>query len=98
MDYHYTGRVNEALPVPALLEPFLSWGATLDSRLNGVLLNWYDAEKKHYIGAHRDSTVQMIEGCPILTISLGATRNFRFRPWKGIPPSATWILWSPMAA
>src|SRR5690606_17150223 len=24
-DYHYTGRVNKALPVPAELSPILSW-------------------------------------------------------------------------
>ena len=35
------------------------------------------------IGAHRDSTVGMIEGAPIVTLSLGEERIFRMRPWKG---------------
>ncbi len=82
-DYHYTGRVNRALPVPALLEALHEWGRTVDPRLNGVLLNWYDPSHEHYIGKHRDSTVDMIEGSPIVTISLGAARTFRLRPWRG---------------
>jgi len=82
-DYRYTGNVNRALSIPELLVPFLTWARELfDARLNGLLLNWYDAERKHYIGAHRDSTVGLIEGTPIVTISLGATRAFRFRPMR----------------
>ncbi|MEZ0228302.1 MAG: alpha-ketoglutarate-dependent dioxygenase AlkB [Planctomycetota bacterium] len=82
-DYHYTGRVNRALPVPPGLEPLVAWTrATVDPRLNGVLLNWYDAAHEHYIGKHRDSTVNMVPGSPIVTISLGATRTFRLRPWR----------------
>src|SRR5207248_1002152 len=41
-DYHYTGRVNKALPIPLLLEPLLAWArASIDPRLSGALLNWY---------------------------------------------------------
>src|SRR5262245_32211378 len=55
-DYHYTGRTNRALPVPPLLEPLVSWcRQNIDERLNGVLLNWYEAQQGHYIGPHRDS-------------------------------------------
>lgn len=83
-DYHYTGNVNKALPVPELLEPLTAWcQTTIDSRLNGVLLNWYDGGLNHYIGAHRDSTTNMIAGAPIVTVSLGQERVFRLRPWKG---------------
>ncbi|HVZ37270.1 MAG TPA: hypothetical protein VG963_32830, partial [Polyangiaceae bacterium] len=43
-DYRFSGRVNRALPVPALLEPLLAWSQEqLDARLNGLVLNWYDA-------------------------------------------------------
>lgn len=81
-DYHYTGRVNKALPIPQGLRGLLNWARhTVDRRLNGLLLNWYDAELGHYIGKHRDSTKNMMEGCPIVTISLGAPRVFRLRPW-----------------
>jgi alkylated DNA repair dioxygenase AlkB len=83
-DYHYTGRVNEALSVPDNLRPFLTWAREhVHPRLNGILLNWYEGALGHYIGAHRDSTVNMIDGAPIVTISFGEERVFRLRPWKG---------------
>ena len=77
-DYHYTGRVNEALPVPSILEPFLAWGReAVDGRLNGLLLNWYDGKLGHYIGPHHDSKKNMIVDASIVTISLGEERVFR---------------------
>jgi alkylated DNA repair dioxygenase AlkB len=83
-DYHYTGQVNKALPLPASLEPLLAWAhSAIDPRLNGLLLNWYDGRLDHYIGAHRDSTTLMMPGAPIVTVSLGEERTFRLRPWKG---------------
>ncbi|MEO8704665.1 MAG: alpha-ketoglutarate-dependent dioxygenase AlkB [Kofleriaceae bacterium] len=82
-DYKYTGNVNKALPVPACLEPLHRWAREqIDPRLDGLLLNWYDAERAQYIGKHRDSTVDMIEGAPIVTVSYGSERAFRVRPWK----------------
>jgi alkylated DNA repair dioxygenase AlkB len=83
-DYAYTGSVNVARPIPPILEPFLAFAqGELDPRLNGLLLNWYDAEQHHYIGAHRDSIVGRVTGTPIVTISVGATRTFRIRSRKG---------------
>lgn len=83
-DYAFTGSVNVALPIPAILEPFLAFAQSeADPRLNGLLLNWYDAEQRHYIGAHRDSIAGLVEGTPIVTITVGATRTFRLRPRKG---------------
>jgi len=83
-DYHYTGQVNRALPVPPLLDPTLTWAkTTIDERLNGILLNWYDAQLRHYIGKHRDSLTEIVNGSPIVTISFGEERIFRLRPWKG---------------
>lgn len=82
-DYHYTGRTNAALPVTESLTPFLAWAnQAVNPRLNGILLNWYEATLGHYIGKHRDSIKNMIEGAPIVTISLGAERVFRLRPWR----------------
>lgn len=82
-DYHYTGRVNRALPVEPVMQPYLDWGREqIHPRLNGLLFNWYDGERGHYIGKHRDSTKGMVDGAPIVTISLGETRVFRLRPWK----------------
>jgi alkylated DNA repair dioxygenase AlkB len=82
-DYRYTNRTNLALPVPKSLQPLLDWARrAIDSRLNGILLNWYDGTFGHYIGKHRDSIADMVEGAPIVTISLGQRRTFRLRPWK----------------
>ncbi|MFK7934561.1 MAG: alpha-ketoglutarate-dependent dioxygenase AlkB [Saprospiraceae bacterium] len=83
MDYAYTGRVNKALPVPEILYPLLQWAQTeIDERLNGILLDWYDGDLKHYIGKHRDSTTNMVDSAPIVTISLGNERTFRLRPYQ----------------
>lgn len=83
-DYQYSGNVNRALPIPPILEPYLVWVRNaFDARLNGLLLNWYDAELAHRIGPHRDSIAGLVEGAPIVTISLGAARVFRLSPAKG---------------
>jgi len=80
-DYHYTGRVNRARPVPELLQPVLRWAREqIDARLNGILVNWYEGALGHYIGPHRDSITGMAPGAPIVTLSLGASRTFRLRP------------------
>jgi alkylated DNA repair dioxygenase AlkB len=77
-DYHYTGRTNAALPVPPALGPSRDWARrSVDGRLNGLLLNWYDGELGHYIGPHHDSVKDMVRGAPIVTISFGEARTFR---------------------
>ena len=82
--YEYTGSVNVALQVPELLQPYWGWcRERIDERLNALLLNWYDGKLGHYIGKHRDSVTNMIDGAPIVTVSFGEERKFRFRPWRG---------------
>ncbi len=82
--YSYSGAINSPLPVPIQIDPLWSWVKdTIDARLNGILLTWYDGRLGHYIGKHRDSTQNMISGAPIVTISLGGSRVFRLRPWRG---------------
>lgn len=79
-DYQFSGQVNKALPVPPELKPFLCWSReTIEPKLNGLLLNWYDGALGHYIGAHHDSTINLVIGTPIVTISLGEERVFRLR-------------------
>jgi len=78
VDYHFSGQTSVALPIPPVLEPFRDWSSrAIDPRLNGLLLNWYDGALGHYLGPHHDSTVNMVEGAPIVTISLGEERVFR---------------------
>lgn len=82
-NYRYTGSKNNALPIPPLLQHFMDWAKeNVDPRLNGLLLNWYDGQNQHYIGAHRDDLRDMVPGSPIVTISLGQERVFRMRPYK----------------
>jgi len=82
-DYNYTGTTNTALPIPELLLPLLQWcRSNIDPRLNGMLVNWYDAASRHYIGAHRDNCRNLQPNSPIVTISFGEARIFRLRPWK----------------
>jgi alkylated DNA repair dioxygenase AlkB len=82
-DYHFSGTVNQALPVPNILAPFLDWVRdAINRRLNGLLLNWYASDRGHYIGAHRDHTRDLVSGSPIVTVSVGDTRTFRLRPLK----------------
>ena len=83
-DYRYTGSLNNALPVPQQLDPYWEWAKSeIDGRLNGILVNWYDGSLGHYIGRHRDKATSLIPGAPIVTISLGDSRKFRLRPWRG---------------
>lgn len=82
--YHFSGNVYKALPVPKQLHAVHKWcQENIFLQLNGLLLNWYDGSKKHYIGKHRDSTSNMIFDAPIVTISLGEERIFRMRPYGG---------------
>lgn len=84
MDYRYTGNTNRALPLTSEMDLWLAWAREVfEPRLNGLLFNWYDGQAGHYIGPHRDSDQNRIEGSPIVTISFGEPRIFRLRPWRG---------------
>ncbi len=81
-NYSYSGSKNNALPIPELFKIFLEWSQeNIDSRLNGLLLNWYDGQKDHYIGPHRDDTRDLFNDSPIVTISIGQERVFRMRKY-----------------
>ncbi len=76
--------LSSALPIPVELSTYLEWSQTaIDERLNGLLINWYDGRKNHYIGKHRDNVKGLVTGAPIITISFGEGRTFRLREWKG---------------
>ncbi len=83
-DYAFSGQVSRALPVPELLVPYLGWAReAVDERLNGLLVNWYDAATADYIGAHHDKTKGLVTGSPIVTISCGASRTLRLSRGRG---------------
>lgn len=82
-DYRFSGVTSAAAPIPNNLQPYLAWAREhLDRDLNGLLLNWYDGAKGHYIGKHRDSRIGLINGAPIVTISFGEERIFRLQKWR----------------
>lgn len=82
--YCYSGIIHTALPLPPVVVPLWHWAqTTIDPRLNGIVLTWYDAHLGHYIGKHRDSWRQLVQGAVIVTISLGHPRVLRLRPWRG---------------
>jgi alkylated DNA repair dioxygenase AlkB len=78
-NYFFSNQTSEALPITKELEPFLLWAQTFNPAYNGLLLNWYDSDLKHYIGRHTDSTTGLVKGSHIITASLGADRAFRIR-------------------
>lgn len=81
-DYRFAGKLSRAEPIPEWIAPFLNWARnTIDERLNGILVNWYDGKLRHYIGRHRDSRHGLVVGAPIVTVSLGDERVFRLRRW-----------------
>lgn len=77
-DYAFSGNVLSAVgAIPDMLRPLVSWCRdSIDSRLNGVLANFYQGPD-HYISQHHDSTDGLIEQTPIVTVSFGETRTFR---------------------
>lgn len=94
-DYTFSNQTARALPIPEILLPFVAWARdVVDERLNGLLVNWYadrggevgegrvSIEGDH-MGPHRDSVRDLVEGAPIVTISVGGRRVFRMRPVDG---------------
>lgn len=78
-DYFFSRQTSKALPVSKELEPYLQWAKRFNPAYNGLLLNWYDSDLKHYIGKHTDSTSGLVKGSHIITLSLEADRAFRIR-------------------
>ena len=76
--YAHAGFVAEPTPLPGLLAPLLAWArGAVDARLNGLLVNWYDGALEHRIAPHKDTPEGSVPGCPIVTVSFGATRAFQ---------------------
>ena len=93
VSYAFSQQVARATPIdaaPALvgaelrrwesvLRPLRGGGGAEPAwALNGALLNWYDGELGHYIGRHADDERQLAAHAPIVSLSFGAPRRFRF--------------------
>lgn len=81
--YNYSGIIH---PPAVWTEPLAAVRADVCNMLgydfNGVLLNLY-RDGADSIGRHGDREDDLIEGSPIVGISLGVTRQIRFRENKG---------------
>lgn len=74
-----------APPLPPVFEPLVAWvQQTLDHRLNGILVRWYDAEHKHMRPRRLARRTGLVPQTPLVLVSLGATRTFRLRPAQGV--------------
>jgi alkylated DNA repair dioxygenase AlkB len=79
-DYNFAGATSRSQSVPPSLGPFLEWArVSIDERLNGLLVNWYDGSLEHSIGPHHDDTKDLVGNAPIVMISLGEERIFRLQ-------------------
>lgn len=82
--YYQSGTAAPAESVPAHCARLLAAARdAIDARLNTIHVNWYEAALGHHIGPHRDHRGGLVPGAPIATISAGADRVFRLRPWRG---------------
>jgi alkylated DNA repair dioxygenase AlkB len=79
-DYDYCGQSDRVLPIPSLLQPLMDWLKSIDPRLNGLFVNWYDGKLGHYFGKHRDITYNLVPDSSIFTVSFGESRKYRLRP------------------
>lgn len=76
--YAFSGTMGVALPRPPELQPYWDYGrGQVDARLNGLLVSWYEGRSGHYLGPHHDQEEGLVEGSPIVMISLGEQRMLR---------------------
>ena len=82
-DYRFSGQISPAEPVPPHVAPLLGWTRQqVHPELNAIMVNWYEGPG-HYIGPHHDTTLRMLPGAPIVTISFGEERLFRLSRGAG---------------
>ena len=96
VDYKYTGQVQRSAPLDAAPAPLNGIVAALRREAfqehNALLLNWYDAKQKEYMGAHSDDERELIKSAPVVSLSWttrGHYRRFRFTPRKGVADALT---------
>ena len=81
--YQYSGQTHQPRPwTPPLLQLRQLLENELGWRFNSVLLNRY-RNGDDAMGWHADDEAALQPGAPIASLSLGASRNLRFRPTPG---------------
>lgn len=76
MDYKFSGTTFASLPIPECIQPVMDFMCKkYNTNFNGVLINWY-RDGNDYISHHSDNEKQLVKQSPIVTISLGESRDF----------------------
>lgn len=82
LDYEFAGKTHKAIPITKDIQIYLDWANSIGyGKFSQVLLNWYE-DGHNYIGAHSDKVHQLKPQSPILSLTLGATRDFVIREKK----------------
>lgn len=75
-NYKYSGVMHTSTPIPDDYNELIEYFSNrYDCEYNMMLINWYE-NGNHYIGFHSDNEKNLNFEAPIITISLGASRNF----------------------
>tara|TARA_B100001996_G_scaffold349606_1_gene308445 strand:+ start:741 stop:1289 length:549 start_codon:yes stop_codon:yes gene_type:complete len=75
-NYKFSGTISESEDIPDFLQNVLQYFSNkYNYNFNMVLINWY-RDGNDYIGFHSDDEPEIVENSPVITISLGATRDF----------------------
>lgn len=75
-DYIFSGKIHKSKPIPVIFTDLIEYFNKKYSRnYNMVLVNWY-RDGKDNIGFHADNEKQIKPQTEIITISLGAKRDF----------------------
>lgn len=82
--YKYSKQMAKSQPLPKFLSKLLKRvNKKFDTDFNGILVNLYK-DGTESIGAHSDDEKGLGAGGSVVGISLGATRNMRFRGKKTV--------------
>ena len=82
-DYKFSGTVSYSDPVPEILNRLIEYmNGKYGLNFNQILINWY-RDGEDYIGMHSDDEREIKKGSPVITVSLGATRDFVLQEKRG---------------
>lgn len=75
-DYYFSGAILKAKPIDNIYKKLIDFLNTkYKVNFNMLLINWY-RDGKDYIGPHSDDETSIKNNTPIITVSLGITRDF----------------------
>lgn len=79
VSYKFSGAISVAKEIPEFLKPLMeAMSSKYNCNFNGLLINWY-RNGEDFISEHSDNEKDLKPLTPILTVSLGAERDFVLR-------------------